>query len=143
MNTRALPNEGGSSTELAGPLQLALDAIVAAELFQDVSADTLALLAAEAVRRDYPLGQVIFRQGETGDEMLVIAEGTVKVLATRRGGEVPLATLGAGDCVGEMAVLTGEPRSATVHAGTVVAAYALGGAAFRAAVREDPALAER
>jgi CRP-like cAMP-binding protein len=59
-----------------------------------------------------PKGTVLFEEGQSGDRMYVIQTGKVQVV--KRIGDVrfPLAVLGPGDCVGEMALLDGQPRSA-------------------------------
>ncbi|MCG8417399.1 MAG: cyclic nucleotide-binding domain-containing protein [Proteobacteria bacterium] len=57
-------------------------------------------------------GDVLFREGDMGDAMYVVVRGNVTV---ERDGEI-LATLGCGECVGEMAALDWLPRSATVAA---------------------------
>jgi CRP/FNR family transcriptional regulator, cyclic AMP receptor protein len=63
--------------------------------------------------REFRAGDVLFREGERGEEMYVIQSGIVQVF--KRVGEVerPLATLGRGEFVGEMAILNGKPRTAT------------------------------
>ena len=62
-------------------------------------------------------GEVLFRQGEIGDSVYVVVSGRVSVLLTDADGSVRvLAELGAGEVVGEMAYIGGEPRSATVVA---------------------------
>jgi CRP-like cAMP-binding protein len=63
--------------------------------------------------RDFPAGNVLFREGETGDEMYVIQAGLVQILKQVGGGMRPLATLGRGEFLGEMAILNGKPRTAT------------------------------
>ena len=63
--------------------------------------------------RDFSAGEVLFREGERGDEMYVIQSGLVRVVK-RVGGEYrSLATLGRGEFIGEMAILNGRPRTAT------------------------------
>ena len=57
-------------------------------------------------------GEALFDAGEVGDSMFVIVSGEVEIV---RGGAV-IARLGEGECVGEMAALDWEPRSATVRA---------------------------
>ena len=64
----------------------------------------------------YESGEVIARQGETGDRMYVIQSGQVEVTATAAEGEVRLSVLEVGDVFGEMALFTRTPRSATVRA---------------------------
>jgi CRP-like cAMP-binding protein len=63
--------------------------------------------------KEFALGDVLFREGEPGDVMYIIQSGAVRI--TKRVGEEDksLATLGAGEFVGEMAILNSKPRSAT------------------------------
>jgi CRP/FNR family cyclic AMP-dependent transcriptional regulator len=63
--------------------------------------------------RDFAEGEVLFREGEPGAEMFVVQSGKVRI--TKRVGqrERSLALLGAGEFVGEMAILNGKPRTAT------------------------------
>src|SRR5690606_18970224 len=56
-------------------------------------------------------GEILFGAGELGDALYVILDGAVDVIAEDGGA---IARLGAGECVGEMAALDWEPRSATV-----------------------------
>src|SRR5213076_1468225 len=98
----------------AGPDRDARRALAHAELFHAAAPETLEALAAAARPRRYRAGEVD-----------ILAAGGP-------GREVSLATLGPGACVGEVAVLGGRPRSATVRARTDVLAYSLDGAALRA-----------
>lgn len=70
-------------------------------------------------------GEVVFREGEVGDRVYVVEEGRVEV---RRDGE-PVATLGPGECFGEVALLDDRPRNATV--------LALGDLRTRSLARDD------
>jgi len=63
--------------------------------------------------RDFSAGNVLFREGERGEDMYVIQSGLVRVLKRVGGEDRPLATLGRGEFVGEMAILNGKPRTAT------------------------------
>lgn len=63
---------------------------------------------------------MLVRQGDPGDTMFVVLEGTVRVETETPGGTVQLAELGAGACLGEVSVLTRAPRTATVTALTPV-----------------------
>jgi CRP-like cAMP-binding protein len=58
-------------------------------------------------------GEVLFKAGEKGREMYVIRSGTVRIVVHSRGVEKTLAVLGPGEFVGEMSILTDQPRSAT------------------------------
>ncbi len=65
-------------------------------------------------------GKVIFREGEEGDQMYIIQEGTVRISKNIDGKEYTLAVLGKGDFFGEMALVTRVKRTATVTAGDTV-----------------------
>ena len=79
-------------------------------LFSDLRQRELEDVARLADRVDLPAGRVIMRQGETGNEAFVVATGGVVV--ERDGRDV--ARLGPGSIVGEMALLSEGPRTATV-----------------------------
>lgn len=66
--------------------------------------------------RTYLPGEIIFREGDNGDFSMVILSGQVQVLKGSDGKETILATLGKGEVIGELAILTGRPRSATARA---------------------------
>ncbi|MEZ5276343.1 MAG: mechanosensitive ion channel family protein [Opitutaceae bacterium] len=97
---------------------------------------------AEIVRNSplvlFASGEHLIEQGEVGESMLLIVQGRVRVNLTRNGQTVVLTELGAGDCVGEMALLTGEPRNATVVAITEVEAVEIRKEAFASYVRKNP-----
>lgn len=88
--------------------------------------EDLARFEPVAARRAYRRGEVIFHQGDPGDTLHVLASGRVKVLVTAESGEqAVLAILGPGDCFGELSLIDGEPRSATVEALEPVQSVAL------------------
>src|SRR3954471_1193441 len=62
--------------------------------------------------KEFKRGDVLFREGEPGKEMYVIQAGKVNITKTVRDTEKILATLGAGEFFGEMALLNNKPRSA-------------------------------
>ena len=63
--------------------------------------------------REYAPGEVLFREGESGDVMFVIQSGSVRISKHVADYEKVLATLGPGEFFGEMAILNGKPRTAT------------------------------
>lgn len=63
--------------------------------------------------RDFSAGNVLFREGEHGEDMYVIQSGLVQIIKRVGGEDRPLATLGRGEFLGEMAILNGKPRTAT------------------------------
>jgi len=66
----------------------------------------------------------VITEGEAGEVMFLILDGKVKVATQAPGGTLQLAELGRGACIGEVAVLTGTPRTATVTALTEVSCVA-------------------
>lgn len=69
--------------------------------------------AAAIYGRDFPAGTVVFEEGDPGSRMYVIQSGEVRVLKRVGSREIELARLGPGEAFGEMALLEGQPRSAT------------------------------
>jgi CRP-like cAMP-binding protein len=63
--------------------------------------------------REFRTGDVLFREGDRGEEMYVIQSGVVQILKLVGAVQRPLATLGRGEFVGEMAILNDKPRTAT------------------------------
>ena len=62
--------------------------------------------------REFVAGETLIRQGDPGDAVLLIVDGSIGVRLRRSGDEVELATLGAGAVLGEMALVTGAARNA-------------------------------
>ncbi len=87
-------------------------ALQKAPLFAELAADALLPLASlcEAVSLDE--GDVLFEEGEVGDALYIVVSGSLRV---ERNGQT-ISELGPGECVGEMAALDWEARSATVVA---------------------------
>ncbi len=89
-------------------------------------------------------GETVFRRGESGDAMFVVKSGVFRVTgATPSGAEVTLVEIGPGDSVGEMAVLTGQPRSAALTAVTDGELVRLLRSGFDELVRLYPEVASR
>jgi branched-chain amino acid transport system substrate-binding protein len=79
----------------------------------------LAKLIPELERINYQPGEILFNQGDPGDSLFIIIEGTARVfISDHEKGEQEIRTMGPKECFGEMALLTGEPRSAGVQAVT-------------------------
>ncbi len=91
----------------------------------------------------YGDGEVIIRQGESGDSMYEIQEGQVEVIQEKNGQEVQLAVLGKGDFFGEMAIFEREVRSATIRARGEVRALTVDKRTFLRRITEDPSIAFR
>jgi CRP/FNR family transcriptional regulator, cyclic AMP receptor protein len=88
--------------------------LAALPLFAGVSEVGIAEIAALAAVIDYPSGSIIFAEDEPGDALYTVLRGRVEMRCRDRWGhQQTLATLGPGALLGEIALLTDEPRSAT------------------------------
>ncbi|MDB5590091.1 Crp/Fnr family transcriptional regulator [Enterovirga sp.] len=85
-------------------------------MFRDIDPSRLKLLAFTSERIRFAVGQKFFAQGDAADAAYVILEGKAEVLLEAKGGEIKVAELGRNALVGEMAILSDMPRSATVVA---------------------------
>lgn len=90
-------------------------------LFAGTPSEDFARVAAQLRQRTVPGGEVILRQGDRGDSLFLIVRGVVRVVLESGDAPVDVATLMAGDFFGEMALLRGEPRTATCRAVTACA----------------------
>lgn len=111
--------------------------------FAQLAPNALAEVADHMGRERFPAGTRIIRQGDPGDKFYLIASGSVEVLQSRDGSEVPIARLGVGDFFGERALLTDEPRNATVIAREDTDVLTLKKADFRAALEAHGSLKEQ
>jgi CRP-like cAMP-binding protein len=85
-------------------------------VFKSVGHDHLKLLVARSSVHHYGRGETIIREGADGTSMFVLISGEAQVSTLRAGEPTQLALLHGGDCFGEMSLLTGEKRSASVQA---------------------------
>jgi CRP-like cAMP-binding protein len=101
------------------------------DLLRDVSPEDREVLRAALVWREYAPGEIVFRQGDDGDALYVIARGSASVwLRDAASGQRRLMTFSQGTFFGEMALLDQERRSATLTADEKLACYVLDRAAF-------------
>ncbi|HEX2911793.1 MAG TPA: cyclic nucleotide-binding domain-containing protein [Chloroflexia bacterium] len=101
------------------------------------------MLAKLVTNHTYNKGDVIIKQGDPGAGLFVILNGSVSVTAKTRPGlpETKLSVLGKGDFFGEMSMIDGYPRSATVTALAETQAVELDRWAFLDALRREPSIA--
>jgi CRP/FNR family transcriptional regulator, cyclic AMP receptor protein len=109
--------------------------------FADIEPAKLKLLAFMSERVAFDPGMRLFRQGDPGDAAYLIISGEAEVSAETPSGPVLLATLGANEIVGDMAILGNVPRSATVRAKTRLITLRISKEPFMRMVREFPAMA--
>src|SRR5262249_32057300 len=104
-----------------------------------------ALIGSRLQRVHYKPGETIIRHGDTERSACIVASGTATVRVNAAGSErrVRLASYPRGTIFGEMALLDGQPRSATVTADNDVVCYVLSENAFNALVAERPSIAIR
>jgi glutaminase len=105
----------GMSADDTGPVPLGRS-----ELCDGMTPDEVDELAATAERQAFDADAVILRQGEPADDLLVVESGRVRILTDAGAGTIRLATTGAGTFLGEMGLIEGRPRSASVIAETPV-----------------------
>lgn len=92
-----------------------------------------------AIPRSYPRGARVFHEGDESDACYVIRSGEVRVTREHSDGRaIALATLGPGEIVGELAMLDGEVRSASVEALTDVELLAIAARDMRALLERNP-----
>jgi CRP-like cAMP-binding protein len=93
--------------------------------------------------KEYKEGEVIVRQGETGNCMFVIQDGEVEAVAEADGKELKLRTLGPNEFFGEMALFEKETRTATIRAIQPTRVLTIDKKNFLGGIHEDPSLAFR
>ena len=88
-------------------------------------------------------GERVIREGAEGESMFVLLRGSAEVSISKNGTSIPVATLKAPDCFGEMSLLTGERRTATVRAETDCQVMEIGKPVMAELLRASPDCLER
>lgn len=118
-------------------------ALAAVPLFAVLREEEVAGLAARLSPAPFGPGEAITRQGAPADCLFLVTGGYADVYVAHPDGHTAhVAEVGPGEVIGEMGLMTGEPRAATVLARTEVEAWRLDRAAFQVAVRSRPGIAE-
>jgi len=119
------------------------DTLATVDLFSSLDKKELQTLATSSQERTYSTGTRLFAQGDSGSGLYIIKSGKVSVSQTGSdgGAEKEINTVGAGEALGEMALLDDQPRSATVTAVEDVTALLLPVWEFRGVLKAHPDIA--
>lgn len=109
------PSRVGGSSRMMTPLEKVLF-LRKVDFFKDLDVRTLTAIASIAEEQPFEAQEVLCREGEAGDSMFCLVEGTVRVLKSRQdGSSMELAVVGPPEVLGEMALFEDKPRSATLQ----------------------------
>src|SRR5258707_37802 len=108
------------------------------QLFDCLSEDQLNQMVNQARLKLFGRGEPVIEEGAAGDSMFVMLRGAANVFVSKNGSKIQVATLAAGDCFGEMSLLTGEPRSATVRADADCYVMEIGKPVMSEIIHESP-----
>lgn len=125
----------------AGRLEQLAEQLGRVDLFAELGEDQRSQLAAACRERLFGSGERVVKQGDPGQSMFVVLDGQVRVIIEPSGQEV--ATTAAGGFFGEMSMLTGEPRTATVRAHGDATLLEIDAERFRAVAIQRPDIVER
>jgi CRP-like cAMP-binding protein len=117
------------------------DELAAVPLFEQLSRKDLTRLGRAVVERKYKKGEMVVRQGEQAVAFFLIVKGKVEVLRGSGQKQVKLAEIAAGSHFGEMALLDGQPRDATIRALDDTECLVLSRWDFVAELRTNPHIA--
>ena len=118
-----------------------LDTLRSTQVFGSLDPTALSELAGVCVARSYRRDQFLWYQGDPGDHLVVVVDGLVKItVASERGDEMVLATVGSSEVLGELSVIDQGPRSASAVAVQATTALVINRSALLAAMQQSPAL---
>lgn len=140
--TRTLHVERRPRAESDGKGGAIADRLAAVDIFAPLSGDETAMLAKAAVSHVFAPSELVIRAGEPGSSMFVVHNGRVSVQITENGRPRTVATLNEGDFFGEMALFTGEPRTASVVALEETEVLEIGHEAMKRVFETNPDLVE-
>jgi ATP-binding cassette subfamily B protein len=117
-----------------------IDRLRTIPLFTNLASEALQAVADRFLLERYAAGEVVVRQGDPGDKLYTVSRGQLDVSIAHAGGEQQVAMLNEGDYFGEMALLTGEPRMATVRTMLPTQLYSLAKSDFSLLMDRVPGL---
>jgi small-conductance mechanosensitive channel/CRP-like cAMP-binding protein len=119
-----------------------IERLSAVDIFAPLSVEETGTLAQASVRHVFAPGETVIRAGDAGSSMFVLHNGRVQVQITENGQARAVATLNEGDFFGEMALFTGEPRTANVVAVEETEVLEIGHDAMKRLFETNPDLVE-
>lgn len=119
-----------------------VERLSAVDVFAPLSADEILMLARAAVSHVFAPGETVIRAGDPGSSMFVVHNGRVAVQINDKGRLRTVATLNEGDFFGEMALFTGEPRTANVVALEETEVLEIGHKAMKGIFETNPGLVD-
>jgi small-conductance mechanosensitive channel/CRP-like cAMP-binding protein len=125
-----------------GDAQGLIDRLSAVDIFSPLSTEETERLAAASAIHMFAPGELVIRAGDEGSSMFVVHSGRVRVQVTEKGKPRAVAVLNEGDFFGEMALFTGEPRTASVIALEETEVLEIGHDAMKHLFDTNPDLAE-
>jgi cAMP-dependent protein kinase regulator len=114
-----------------------IDVVMSVRLFSDLEPAELGLLADAMYERVFRAGETATTEGDPGDGFFVVVSGEAEITVQGR----PVGRIGPGDHFGEIALLMGAGRAATITAVSDLRCYGLAPSSFRSIVEGSPALA--
>jgi CRP-like cAMP-binding protein len=119
-----------------------IERLSAVDIFAPLSAEETGMLAQAASSHIFAPGETVIRAGDPGSSMFVVHNGRVSVQVTENGRSRTVATLSDGAFFGEMALFTGEPRTASIVAIEETEVLEIGHAAMKRVFDNNPDLVE-
>ena len=115
----------------------------ASDLFENQPEEVLKAVLVQGQLQEYGPGEIVFRQGDEGDRLYIVKSGALEVLAspTDAADPIPVAYLGPGEVLGELALLTGSPRSASARVPERAELFTVDKAVFLDLMKTLPAFA--
>jgi CRP-like cAMP-binding protein len=124
-------------------LEQRLRALAKVDLFGGLTPELQRALADQLELAPYATGEAVTREGDRDDGLFIIVDGDAVVRIGLNASQREVARLGAGQFFGEMSLMTGEARTATVIAATDLVCYRMSKAAFQQVLEKTPQIADQ
>jgi CRP-like cAMP-binding protein len=131
------------ATKASVELETRMRALASVDLFSGLPEDRRRELAGKLVFTPFARGEAVTREGDVDDGLYMLVEGEASVRIGAGRDEREVARLVPGQFFGEMSLMTGEARTATVIAGTDMVCYRIDKPAFQDVLREMPGIADQ